>query len=147
MIKAIQYSCLDFGSELQLKSIELRRQVLRIPLGLDFTQDELDTEVDQVHIAAIDGNKIIAVLLFILDVSEQKVKMRQVAVDPKFQGSGIGKQMVKFSEQWCKLNGFNKIELHARANVLPFYEKMNYEVVGNTFLEVGIPHLKMVKKL
>ena len=147
MMNALQYSCLDFGSELQLKSIELRRKVLRVPLGLDFTQEELDQEDDQVHIAALEGNNIIAILLFVLDAKNQKVKMRQVAVDPAYQGTGVGKQLVEFSEQWCKDNGFKKIELHARASVLPFYEKMNYAVFGDTFMEVGIPHFKMVKSL
>lgn len=147
MMNALLYSCLDFGSELQLNSIELRRKVLRIPLGLDFTQEELDQEKDQVHIGAHDGNNIMAILLFVVDANNQKVKMRQVAVDPTCQGAGVGKQLVEFSEQWCMDNGIKKIELHARASVLPFYEKMNYEVVGDSFMEVGIPHFKMFKEL
>ena len=39
-------------------AVELRRRVLRRPLGLDFTEEELRAEEDQVHFVAADGKPI-----------------------------------------------------------------------------------------
>jgi predicted GNAT family N-acyltransferase len=55
--------------------------------------------------------------------------------------------MVQFSEKWANQNGYKIIDLHARKNVVPFYEKLGYHVEGDEFLEVGIPHLRMIKQL
>jgi predicted GNAT family N-acyltransferase len=140
---------LVFNSDDQLKSIELRYEVLRQPLGLDFKRTDLDKESDQIHIGAFAGNKLVGVLLLktMKDLSDDILKMRQVAVSPDFQSKGIGKKMVQFSEKWANQNGYKIIDLHARKNVVPFYEKLGYHVEGDEFLEVGIPHLRMIKQL
>ncbi len=139
----IEVKILPFNSELQLKSIELRREILRIPLKLNFTLEELANENNQIHIGAILNNEIVGVLL--LKQIENTLKMRQVAVDLNFQNKGIGKKMVNFSENYAKKNGFKLIELNARITAVPFYNQLNYEIEGEIFEEVGIKHLKMIK--
>lgn len=74
-------------------------------------------------------------------------KMRQVAVNEKHQGQGIGKLMVIEAERLLKLRNFNEITLHARENAIPFYLTLGYTLVGDWFTEVGIPHKKMIKHL
>ena len=73
--------------------------------------------------------------------------MRQVAVDDQLQGKGIGKALVKYSENWAIENQLSQIQLNARSNAVPFYKSMKYEVIGEQFLEVGIPHFKMQNTL
>jgi predicted GNAT family N-acyltransferase len=73
--------------------------------------------------------------------------MRQVAVSPKFQGMGIGKDMVQFAEQTALRMHYTTIELHARLESAPFYDSLLYTRLGNQFLEVNIPHIKMYKNL
>jgi predicted GNAT family N-acyltransferase len=55
--------------------------------------------------------------------------------------------MIQASEDWAVQAGFAEIVLHARANVVPMYEKLGYEVIGEPFEEVTIPHRKMRKSL
>jgi len=145
----IQSKLLEFGSKDHLTSIELRREVLRKPLGLDFNQTDLDNEKDQFHIGAFKDDKLVGILILkaMKDLGDGILKMRQVAVLPELQGTGIGKEMVVFSEQWARENNYNLIDLHARKNVTPFYEKLGYHIEGDEFLEVGIPHFKMLKHL
>jgi GNAT superfamily N-acetyltransferase len=73
--------------------------------------------------------------------------MRQVAVLPTLQGKGIGKILVQQTEQWARYNGWRTILLHARLTAVPFYEKLEYEIEGDVFEEVSVPHFKMKKKL
>lgn len=137
---------IKFNSDEQIKSIKLRDRILRKPLGLEFSKEELENENDQIHIAAFINKEIVGVLL--LKILENKtLKMRQVAVDEHLQGKGIGKAMIKFAEQWALINGYNKIELNARATAFEFYITLNYTCIGNEFIEVNIPHRKFVKTL
>jgi len=43
--------------------------------------------------------------------------------------------------------GFARIELNARQVALAFYLSQDYDQIGESFLEIGIPHFKMIKKL
>lgn len=139
---------LEFGSALQRKSVELRRNVLRIPLGLDFTEDELRSESGQFHFAVWDNEKIWAVLILNPDPSQNGcIRMRQVAVDPAIQGQGIGSELVSLSERWAARQGYKIMKLHARLHAVPFYKKLEYETEGKEFMEVGIPHIAMFKTL
>jgi predicted GNAT family N-acyltransferase len=142
----IDIQVVEFNSPIQLKSVELRYKVLREPLGLVYTPEQLADEKDVAHIVALKQDEVVGVLL--LKVAGAKVlKMRQVAVATDCQHSGIGKLLVFFAEQYAKNNGFQLIELHARDTAKDFYLKLNYKVEGNVFMEVGIPHYKMKKVL
>ncbi len=142
----VSISIAPFGSLLHKQAIELRREILRIPLGLDFTAQELQAENEQIHIVLKHNNKVIGiVLLQILDV--KNIKMRQFAIDSLFQNQGFGSHLVQFAEQYCRENKFQNISLHARANAVQFYLNNGYQISGDEFMEVNIPHFKMLKHL
>lgn len=136
----------EFASILQIQSIELRRKILRIPLGLDFNKHELEEEKEQIHVVCLKDNNLIGVLLLVKQANGT-LKMRQVAVDDNYQGQGIGHQMVMFSEKWALKNKFRTMVLNARKTAVPFYLSMDYLIEGIEFEEVGIPHFKMTKEL
>jgi len=134
-----------FGGTEHKKEIELRYRILRQPLGLHYTQEQLAAEKDEFHFAAFDGEKLVGCLLM-KAIDNKEIKMRQVAVDEDYQGKGVGKALVFFSEKFASENGFSLITLHARKTAIPFYEKLGYQVVGEEFIEVAQPHLKMRKE-
>lgn len=133
------------GSPEYWAAVELRRQVLRLPLGLDFTSEELEAEHVQIHMAMLDGLTPMACLSLVPHGEE--VKMRQVAVASEQQGKGLGRQLVTASETLAREKGFTKMVLHARETAVPFYKALGYAVLGEPFQEVGIPHRKMEKPL
>lgn len=137
---------LTFGSDEQLKSIALRREILRLPLGLDFSQEELLQEKDQIHVACFVENRLYGILLLV-KYDSSTLKMRQVAVDNTMQGKGLGREMVVFAEQWAIANGYRLMTLHARETAVPFYLTLGYLIEGQQFKEVNIPHYKMIKSL
>jgi len=141
----IEIKQIAFGDEDYKKEIELRYKVLRQPLGLNYTQEQLDAEKDEFHFASFDGEKLVGCLLM-KAIDTKEIKMRQVAVDELYQGKGVDKALVLFSEKFASENGFSLITLHARKTAIPFYEKLGYQVVGEEFLEVAQPHFKMKKE-
>ncbi len=145
-MKDIDIHIVDFDSEYRKASVELRYQVLRKPLGLKYTPRQLAEEINEVHIVAVLQHQVVGVLLLKV-INRQVLKMRQVAVRPDLQQSGIGRQLVVFSEDYACRNGYTSIELHARDTAKAFYLKLGYTVVGDAFEEVGIKHYKMTKRL
>jgi len=75
-----------------------------------------------------------------LKLTENGLKMRQVAVDPSMQGHGIGRQLVKFCEAYAGRNNLGRLYCHARDTAIPFYERCGWISEGPVFTEVDIPH-------
>lgn len=126
--------------------VALRRDILRKPLGLEFTEAQLAQEEDSFHLAAFDGEVLVGTLM-LTPRKTGLVQMRQVAVHTGRQGGGIGKCMVAECEAEAKRRGFTRIELHARETAIPFYLKMGYTETGAPFEEVGISHQCLEKHL
>ncbi|HSI72957.1 MAG TPA: GNAT family N-acetyltransferase [Fimbriimonas sp.] len=133
------------GSAEYWSTIELRMRVLRRPLGLDFTEAELSAESDEFHLAAFDQELIGCLVLVPKESGE--IKMRQVAVEPRLQKAGVGTALVLASEELARERGYALITLHARDLAVPFYLRLGYEIEGDPFEEVTIPHVKMIKRL
>ncbi len=141
MIKAVSFQSKEYQ-----QLLELRNEILRIPLGMDIKNDPLHEEVEDVHIGYFKDQEALGVLV-LRDVGNQTFKMRQVAVSNDYQRKGIGQKMILFSEKYALSNGFNLMKLNARDVAVPFYEKLSYQKVGTVFFEINIPHYKMIKKL
>ena len=140
------FCAIDYESPLYYRALDLRNRVLRIPLGLSLDTYDHSHEVSQHHLAYLEKGSLFAILVLV-PKRGAVVKMRQVAVEPSFQSKGIGRRLVSFSEDFAKSRGYRSMELHARNSAIPFYRKLQYEVVGDEFVEVGIPHHKMIKIL
>lgn len=137
---------IKFGTSAYNKLVSLRDEILRKPLGLKFSKEDLAKEYNQEHFAYFKENEIIAGLILVPS-NDKLIKMRQVCVTNNMQGKGIGKELVLFVEAWAKENGYKQIYCHARKNALEFYSKLDYKIEGKTFLEVGLEHFNLEKKI
>ncbi len=142
----VRITFIDHGSKAYWKAVELRHEILREPLGLEFTKNQLEAERDCIHIVAFLENRVVGALMLVAE-SKDSIKMRQVAVAQDLQSRGIGNKLVEAAENYARENGFNQIFCHARLTAISFYEQLNYEGVGEQFVEVTIPHVKLVKTL
>ena len=138
---------IEFASPLFDQALDLRNQILRIPLGLEFEVADIEKEWNEHHFGMLTPSQQLIGCLTLKSIEYGIVKMRQVAIDQSFQGFGFGKMLVINSEKWCALHDINKIVLHARDNAIPFYRKLDYQKIGKAFKEVGIEHYKMQKKI
>lgn len=128
------------------KTLELRYEVLRRPLGLEFTEKEMEQDQGDVHFGLFSGDEALACLT-LTEYEGRKMKMRQVAVKTSHQRRGLGKLLSEAAEQYSRDKGFGLMFCHARREAVPFYQKMDYHIVGDEFTEVNIPHYRMEKSL
>ena len=126
--------------------VNLRNEILRKPLGLSFTHEELAKEKEDILIGAFDEDEMLACCM-LTKADNKCLRLRQMAVQNNLQGKGIGASMMNFAEILARDKGYKKLIMHARETVVGFYEKLGYKVVGDKFTEVTIPHFVMEKKL
>ena len=143
---ALEFRKIEYHSKEYQQSLELRERILRIPLGLRLTPQELMKDADDIHLGGFLGEQLVACLI-LSKVAPQRMKMRQVAVDENLQGKGVGTQLVRFSEQVARECQITSFELSARSTAVEFYLRQGYEVIGEPYSEQKIQHIKMTKSL
>ena len=125
----------------------VREEVLRLPLGLTLSDDDLKDENIQIHIAALHEDEKIIGTVLLKPLPHGHVKLRQMAVVPLARRNGVGRQLARFAEETARAMGYTEIELHARGSAQGFYEKLGYQAAGEAFIEVTLPTIKMAKRL
>ncbi len=143
---AYQIKIFSYKSPEYEKALVLRDRVLRKPLGLTFSAEELKKDEGDIHFGLFEGEVILACLI-LTRTDNQRMKMRQVAVDDNYQGKGLGKELSEAAEDYALESGFNVMFCNARKTAVPFYQKLGYHTVGDEFTEVNIPHYYMEKHL
>jgi predicted GNAT family N-acyltransferase len=138
---------IDFKSDDYEDECALRDEVLRRPLGLSLYDENLSGEGAQLHFGLFDSNNTLSACVIAVPVSVHEVKLRQMAVKSDCQGQGIGRGILDDVEKFHENQSVVVFSLHARLSAIGFYEKSGYVVTGDEFIEVGIPHVKMVKRI
>ena len=126
--------------------VKLRDDILRKPLGLGFSSDELEKEKDNMLIGAFEEDDMLGCCMMV-ERDPSTLRLRQVAVLNDLQGKGIGRALTNFAENLARDRGYNKMYMHARKEVVGFFEKMGYKVTSAEFTDITIPHYVMEKKL
>lgn len=138
----------DFGSSRYDELAKLRYKILLEPLGFEFLDAHRAKEANYLHIACVENlDDALVGGLMLVPVDNEVIRLMQVVVDNKFQGEGIGRELVKYAEKRAKETGYSKIVMHAMLSVVDFYEKMGYTQEGELFEERGVTFAKMVKNL
>jgi predicted GNAT family N-acyltransferase len=137
---------IDYNSKEYKQMVALRKQILRKPLGLDFSKEDLEKEKNDILIAAFEDDEILGCCI-LTQIDATTVRLRQMAVKAGLQGKGIGRVMMQFAENIARDRGYKKVCMHARKTVAGFYEKLGYTIAGEEFIEVTIPHYNMEKML
>jgi N-acetylglutamate synthase-like GNAT family acetyltransferase len=137
---------IDHGTYEYQQMVQMRNDILRKPLGLAFSTEELEKEKEEVLIGAFEEEKMLGCCMLVRE-DDRSCRLRQMAVLNNLQGKGIGRALMHFAENIARDLGYKKIIMHARKTALGFYEKLGYTAVGEEFLEVTLPHYVMEKKL
>ena len=95
---------------------------------------------------AVENERVIGCCI-LTKKDDRIVQLRQMVVDPDFQGKGIGADIVDFAEQIARAQDYKTLMMHARDTAIDFYKKCGYEITGELFYEVGIGHHQMQKLL
>ncbi|KAJ2554727.1 hypothetical protein EV175_002494 [Coemansia sp. RSA 1933] len=130
---------------------------VRIHVFVDIQKFPLDEEMDEydktaLHLVILDAsknNKVIGTLRVIN--TGDVAKLGRVVILPEYQGMGLGKKLVLFTEQYLAKSAEFKdctvVKLGSQYDKRTFYEKCGYVAKGDIYDELGCPHIWMFKEL
>lgn len=103
-------------------------------------------------VAQDDAGKIGGFVMAAITDWRKTLDIEQLAVDPGFQGKGIGRRLMEQAEVFAKKEGARRLTLHVRVNndkALHLYESMGYARIGleNSYYQDGTDAFEMAKKL
>lgn len=131
-------------SKLQIKAITatdtytVRHPILRAgkPIATCvFSGDDLNTTL---HLGGYILGKLVAIASFMeasnpLLPTEKAMQLRGMAVLTTHQGKGYGAQLLLFGETQLQNRNYKQLWMNARINALPFYQKLQYQAIGDVF--------------
>lgn len=108
---------------------------------------EIDAFEDEAahFVAYIDGASVGVARLRWTD--EQTAKAERIAVRKAYRGSGVGRALMHALEAFAAARKAHALQLHAQIEAKPFYERMGYTAFGDPFMDTGIEHMAMMKRL
>ena len=71
----------------------------------------------------------------------------RIAILPEARGQGLGAKVVQALVAEAIRLGYPGVYLNAQTHALAFYFKLGFSLLGDEFMEAGIPHQSMVLKL
>lgn len=97
-----------------------------------------------IHLLVFEDHEAVATGRIDLD---QDGKIGRVAVLAAKRRQGIGAAIMARLHEIGKRNGLNKVWCHAQVTAVPFYERLGYQTIGETFYEAGIEHVRMERQI
>jgi predicted GNAT family N-acyltransferase len=134
------------GSDLYRQSLRLREAVLRKPLGLTVTEEELADDAMRQHFCAISYGLVVGTVS-LRPLDEATLQLKQMAVAEDRRREGVGARLLNHAEGWARGAGFLLMVLNARMGAEGFYARFGYQAHGEPFDENTIPHIGMTKRL
>jgi predicted GNAT family N-acyltransferase len=97
------------------------------------------------HVVAVRRGAVVGTCR--LRFSGHRCKLERMVVERALRQTGIGSALLAEAEQEAARQGAGEIVMHAQTQVEAFYAAAGYAAEGETFLEEGIPHVLMRKRL
>jgi predicted GNAT family N-acyltransferase len=113
--------------------------------GVSLAADRDGRDHESTHLVAVDGGRVVGTcrLLF----RGRVARLGRLAVEPERRGQGIAGEILSLADQVASEQGASVISLHAQTYALQLYLDAGYQARGPEFVEEGIEHVAMDKRL
>ncbi len=110
-----------------------------------------DEDSDTYHLAALREGSVIGCLslMTVHQDNQSAFQLRGMAVEPFYQGQGIGRSLLAFTEKWVvKHTPVRLMWCNARTTAKGFYTKRGWKPVSEEFSIPGVgPHYRLIRNL
>jgi predicted GNAT family N-acyltransferase len=126
----------EHGREIQAVRHAVFTLEQSVPANLDFD----GADPDSCHALALSDDVPVATGRIQADGH-----IGRVAVLKEWRGRGIGTALVEFLSKEANHQGLDRVCLNSQMSAVAFYEKLSFQREGDTFMEAGIEHIRMVR--
>ena len=110
----------------------------------DLEIDDLDGEA--IHLLAVTGGRAVGTARILL--AGETGKIGRVAVLADQRGTGLGAALIRAAlDELRRQPGVTVAYLGSQSHATGFYEKLDFVVEGEEFMDAGIPHRHMRRAL
>lgn len=74
-------------------------------------------------------------------------KVQRICVLPTARKTGAGAMIMNAIEQYAISQNVPQLKLDAQLHAIPFYSKLGYDIISEEFMDAGIAHKTMKKKI
>lgn len=131
------------------KAFSIRRKVFieeqNVPEELEI--DEYDESPDTQCVLLLDSRGSAVGTARFRPYGDGMLKIERVAVLKEQRRNGAGKAIMAAIEAEAEKAGYPCVKLAAQLHARGFYERLGYRAFGETYLEAGIEHVDMVKRI
>jgi ElaA protein len=127
--------------------LQLRSEVFVVEQNCVY-QDLDGQDQHALHVLVLENNQVMACARILpKNTNYPEISIGRVIVAMDYRGKNIGHALMEYCiDQIAAIYGKEEIVLSAQAHLQDFYKKHNFVPVGVTYLEDGIPHIKMKRK-
>lgn len=126
-------------------ALALRERIFCGEQGVSFEADQDGRDAEATHIVAVEEGEVIGTcrLLF----RGTTARLGRLAVERDRRGDGVAAAILREADRVARAAGSRTVALHAQTYALSLYRQAGYDERGPTFVEEGIEHVAMEKRL
>ena len=122
----------------------VRHEVFILEQGVPPELERDDADATAVHVVAREGTAVIGTARLTRD---GEARIGRVAVLPAWRRRGIAGLLLGALESEAQRLGIAEVSSHSQTYVQALYERHGYAVMGPGFVEAGIDHVPIAKRL
>ncbi len=134
----------ELASPIYQDALAIRKKVFVEEQGVDISL-EIDGEKGPYHYVLYNDG--VAAVTGRASWENGGWHIQRVATRKQYRGLGFARQLLTKIETDARQAGAKFLTLGAQDTAQGFYTKLGYQVVGAGFIDAGIPHHRMDKKL
>jgi predicted GNAT family N-acyltransferase len=132
MTAAVDYEVRRYRGEREMTELlALRHEVFCVEQGVSVREEHDGRDGEGVHLVAVSDGSVLATCRLLFDTRRR----------------GIASRLLELADQETRAGGARRIVLHAQTYARSLYEGAGYQPRGRVFMESGIEHIAMEKRL
>lgn len=126
-------------------ALDVRHRVFCVEQGVPKREEIDGRDGEAIHLVAVEHGRVLGTcrLLFV----DRTVQFSRLAVEPDARRRGIATRLLQAADAEAIAAGARRIVLHAQTYARDLYLADGYEPRGHVFVEAGIEHIAMEKRL
>jgi predicted GNAT family N-acyltransferase len=125
--------------------LDLRHRVFCVEQGVPKREEIDGRDGDAIHLVALRAGRVLGTCRLLL--VDRTVQLSRLAVEPDARREGIATALLLEADREAAAARAKRIVLHAQTYARELYAADGYEERGRTFVEAGIEHVAMEKRL
>jgi predicted GNAT family N-acyltransferase len=126
-------------------ALRLRYAVFCEEQGVTLEAEQDGRDPQATHLVVIEHGRIIATCRLLIDPGV--ARLGRMVVSSERRGAGVGSALLSEADRVAVQAGALAIRLNAQIAARAVYDRAGYEAEGGVFVEEGIEHVTMEKRL